>query len=242
MQLARSLLTGSFAVALFAVSANATAIGTGQFNLGGNLYVTTSEILFGFHTVPPPGDETAIVNLPATGAFSDLTAGELATIKNLFMPPTGPVTPGTSFLLPSWVVLPDGINMDLTDVLVNTGIGVCTGTAADNTPGTECRPYASSPIVLSQSQTGVTAKLNVQGDAYTGTSAQFTRFNGLFSADFTAAPDNTISGLLGGFATNGFVETGYEANFSTVPEPATLAATAGALLGLAFLLKRYRKA
>jgi hypothetical protein len=239
LNLSRYVFGSVLSLALFAASANAAAIGAGTFNLGGTNYIsgatpTTTQILFGLNTVPmpPTGDQLAVVELPATGAFTGLTAGQTAHIGNLMSPPAGPVTPGTPFNLPQWITLPDGISLDLHNLLVDTTIGACTGTPVDNAIGHECRPTATSPVVLAQDATGVAARIAVDGVAYTGASAAAgsTAFNGLLSANTTTFPTNTISGLLGTFALQGFFVTGYHLNITTtpIPEPSSLAA-----LGLA---------
>ncbi len=216
---------GILSVAFLSATAGATSIGAGQFNLSGNLYVTAGSVLFGYATVPPPGDQTAGIQLPDTGPFSTLAPPQTATIHNIT---SSPAFPSGNISIPQWILLPDGIDLDLQNVPFNLTIAPCTGTAADNVIGNSCRPNSTSPIILTQTATGVTAKLNVMGVAYTGTSTTGSSpFNGLFSANFTPSNENTISGLLGTFAAQGFIDTSYSANFSTpgtsaVPEPATL--------------------
>jgi len=224
---------------------SAASVGSGIFNLSGQVTVTTTMLSFGYTSAT---DQQAGVVLPAIGQFSGLTPGSLAGVTNLTLAPGGPVTPGTPFSLPNWVVLPDGVNLDLSNILLPTvsQVPLCTGTSADNTPGTECRAYASSPIVLSQSVDGVRASMSLSGTArFAGSPASTadTPFNGLLSANFTFGPDNTISGLLGDFNSHGFVTTGYSANFSTtasssVPEPGYLAAVGFGLLAVGVWKKR----
>jgi hypothetical protein len=223
----------------------ASIVGAGQFNLSGAVYVTQTSFQFGYNTAPPPGDQKASVVIPVSGQFTDLKAGQLAGVSNLFGPPTGPVTPGTPFSLPNWVTLPDNINLDLTSIPINMSVPVCSGTAADDTLVTGCRAYASSPIVLFHNPSGVNATLNLSGVAHFVGSTDTTPFVGLLSANFTFAPDNTIAGLLADFNAHGFITTGYAANFTTtatspVPEPAALAPIGLGLLGMG--LARRKKA
>jgi hypothetical protein len=205
----------------------ATSIGSGQFNLSGNLYINSTSIDFGYTTVPPPGDQTAGIQLPDTGPFTGLTPGMTAGIKNLT---STPAYPSGAISVTSWITLPDGISLDLTSAPFNMSVGTCNGTSDSN----ECRPVVGgtqSPIILSQSATGVTAILGVAGNAYLGTSASGTTpFNGTLSANFTGY---TIDSLLAVFQSQGFINTSYSGNFSTtaVPEPGMLAG-----LGLCMLL------
>ena len=196
---------------MLAAPLSATSIGAGQFNLSGNLYITNTQILFGLNSVPPPGDQTGAIQLPDTGPFSTLTTGQTAAIHNLTSPPNS--TTG-ALNVSQWIVLPDNITLDLTTVPINTTIAACTGTSADNAIGHSCRATAVSPVILTQTATGVTAELDTMGNAYvTGTSATGTSpFTGVFSANFTTPNENTISSLLGTFGSQGFVNTSYSAN------------------------------
>ncbi len=223
----------------------ATSIGAGSFNLQGTLDVTATSVLFGLNSTPPPGDQLARVQPPLLGVFGSgalaLTTGSSATIHNITSQPS---FPSGALSIPQWVVLPDGVDLDLVTVPFNQSIAACTGTTADNTIGNSCRPNALSPIVLTETSTGVTANLNVMGVAYTGTAGSGTTpFSGLISADFSSLlpGEGTISTLLGTFASQGFITTGYTSNFSTtpVPEPSMLAAMGfGVLLLGAWRRKR----
>jgi len=219
-------------VSAFQVAATASPLG--QFSLSGTVYVTGSEFLFGYYSVPTAtsADQLAAVLLPSQDIFGALRAGEIVGMKNLLSPTNsgpfgpGPVTPGLPFMLPDFVTLPDGINIDLTGMPVSSGIPVCTGQVVPNGTNLECRAQTGSPIILSQSASGVTAILNLVGQAHATGSSTYTPVVGKFSANFTSGIDGTIAGLLGDFATNGFIETSFSANLSSVsssvPEPGSL--------------------
>jgi hypothetical protein len=239
---AKHVFGGLLSAVILSAPLGATSIGAGQFNLAGNLYINQNSVLFGLNTVPPPGDQLASIQLPETGPFSGLLpTGPPAQIKNI---PMNPTPPNGALSIPQWIVLPDGIDVDLQFIPLNTSVAVCTGTSADNGLGNSCRPNAGSPIVLTQTSTGVTAKVDVQGIAYTGTSTTgSSSLTGLLSANFTVGGENTISSLLATFASQGFINTSYSGNFNTVagvPEPSMLAGFGLGMLALGFYRRRNR--
>jgi hypothetical protein len=225
-------------------AAFASTVTSGTFSESGTIYVSTTALEFGLLTLPPPGDELASINLPTTGAFSGLTATEHIGIDNLDLS-SATVTPSDinfDSTEPDWITLPDGIDLSLTSIPINTAVPVCSGTASEDAVGNLCRAYASSPIVLEQGSSGVTAILNVDGEAYYTTSPDdLTAYTGKLSADFTGT-EGTISGLIGQFETSGDIVTGYTGTFSTVPEPATIPVVAVGLLVIGFVARKKIKA
>jgi len=225
----------------------ANTVTSGSFSESGTIFVSPTMLDFGLLTVPPPGDQMASINLPTSGAFSGLTATEKIGIGNLDLAAATVTSTDINFdnSEPDWITLPDGIDLSLTSIPINTSVPVCSGTVSENMPGNECRAYATSPIVLEQGVTGVTALLNVEGDAYyTGSPSDLTSYSGKLSANFTGA-DGTISGLLSSFEMTGSVTTGYSGTFSTqastIPEPATIPVLAAGFLIIAVVAKKKMK-
>jgi hypothetical protein len=230
--------------------ASAAAVGTGTFNLSGTVFVTNTAFLFGFHTLPDgsSADQQANVVLPATGAFSGLHAGDIESIHNLLTPANGgvfgpgPVIPGSSFTLAPFIELNTiGIDLDLTgnNPLPISPAPLCVGTVFD-TPGDICQAQPGSPVTLEQGLLGVTAIMNLGGRAHFTGSSDTSIFLGKFSASFGGAK---ISQILNDLNTQGFVRTGYQASFvtlptNTVPEPASMALIGAGLFALGFFGKK----
>jgi len=231
-------------LALASGAAFAGPVGAGSFSAGGTVYVSTTALDFGLLSQPPPGDQIASINLPTTGVFSYLTATEQIGMGNLNIGAATDTGTDLNFdgAEPDWITLPGGIDLSLTDIPINTAVPVCSSISNPDATGTLCRAYAASPIVLEQGPSGVTATLNLQGNAYYTTSpSTLTPYSGKFSADFTGS-EGTISGLLGVFASTGSVTTGFSATFSTVPEPGTVTALGVGLLLIGLINKKKRTA
>jgi hypothetical protein len=236
------LALGALVASGLTLPLGATSIGVGTFDLSGRLEVTQTTVTFGLQSPPAtPNNQTALV-IDGSGSFSGLSAGQMATIKNIN---SMPAFPSGALSIPQWIVLPDGIDLDLSTAVINTALPLCSTTGASDVVGTTCRVNAQSPITLTQNATGVRAGLSLLGTAYSGTSNTGTSsFVGLLSADFTQAGETTISSLLTTFASANppHVDTGYEANFtvSIVPEPGMLAGLGLGMLVLGSLRKKIR--
>jgi hypothetical protein len=223
-----------------ASGASVGPVAPGEFNTAGSVYITNTVLDFSYAANLPPGDQSTAIVKPETGPFTDLSVGQIATMSNLTVPTTA--TPGTPFNFVDWIVLPDGIDLDLQNIPINLSVPVCSGTSADDTPGVTCRPFASSAVVLTQAVTGVSAIMNLSGVAHNTTNSA--NFSGLLSANFSSnTADGTITGLLADFTSHGFITTSFSANFSTVapaviPEPGALAALGLGLLAAGVLKKR----
>jgi hypothetical protein len=243
----------SLFLAGFAPLAAAPLTNSGQFSLSGTVYVAQSEFLFGYFAAPTDSsaDQKAAILLPSQDVFGALRAGELVGIKNLLTPGNtgpfgpGPVIPGSTFLLPNFITLPDRINIDLTGLTVSSDLPVCGGGIAPGISYT-CLSQPGSPVILAQNATGVTAILNLLGQAHIPGYAVPTQVIGKISANFTSGNDATIDGLLADFVANGFIETSFSANLSTLalttPEPAPSALAFIGLLSLGLICCKKKSA
>jgi len=225
-----------FGALIICGSAAATPVGAGSFNLSGTVMGTTTGLNFYLATL---GDQKGVVVNPAVGAFSGLVAASQQTVQNLTV--GNGVIPGTAFNFQNWVQLSDGINLNATQIAINTSIPVCSGTAFDNPANAlGCRPNATSPVVLLQkgdqagNPNGVSASLIINGFAHFAGDPDLTPFIGTLNAadsDFS-----TVSSLVAYYNANGGVPAvGYQASFTTVtavPEPITMAFLGLGLLGV----------
>ena len=230
-----ALIAGAFFVC---IGAQADSIAAGTFNISGTVFITTSQMEFGLSSIPPPGDQQAQIANGNSGAFASLTPGSTATIENFFYSPF--VT------LPNWIQLPDGIDVNLGSLPVNSSVPLCTGTAADDTVGNSCRPSAMSPFVLTQDPNAVALVFVTDGSAYSGPLAGgSTPITGIFTSQF-AGNEGTITKLLANFAADQDIENTYSATFNTVavattPEPSTLVTSGSAALLAALLFLAQKK-
>jgi len=219
-------------------SAFGATVGAGTFNLSGTAIGTTTGIDFYLHT---SGDQEGSINLPTSGAFAGLAPTTVEIIQNLSAAP-GPnqVIPGQPIDFVNWVQLTDGINLDLTSIPIPS-FPVCT-TASPETTGYQCLVNGQSPVVLTKTDTGVAARINVTGDAHFAGQTTETAFNGLFTSPTTDFA--TIAAFETYFNANKAIPAlSYSASFTTVsavPEPETFGLAGLCLLAFGLLRRRTR--
>jgi hypothetical protein len=213
-------------------SLSAATVGAGTFNLGGTAVGTTLGINFYFSS---PGDQTASILLPTTGAFASLTPGTQVVIQNLAAPT---VIPGGSFDFMNWIQLSNNINLDL-DSLPIPVFPICSSNSPE-TVGYQCLVNASSPVVLTKTVNGVAARVNLSGEAhFAGNTTDFTPYQGLLTAPSTSF--TTIADFESYYSTFGAIPAiSYSASFTTtaVPEPTALALAGIGFLGVGVLIRR----
>lgn len=231
----RSLGLAVLASTLISTSAFGAAVGAGTFGLSGTAIGTSTGIDF---FLSAQGDQLGSINLPTTGVFASLAPTTQQTIQDLTA--TNGVIPGTSFNFQNWVQLTDGIDLNATSIPIPV-FPVCSASGTEAV-GYECLVNAHSPVVLTQTITGVSARINVMGEAHYGSDpATLTPFVAEFNAPTT--PFATIASFQTYFDTNGTIpEVNYAASFTTTPtpEPTVLLLTSAGFLGFGLLARKKR--
>jgi hypothetical protein len=216
----RKLIFSGLAGMLLMASTASAAI-TGTMNISGSVRVGTTTIDW-----VPLGGPTGTVQtiFPGTGFFSGIfnpaapPGDYLATVQDLSNPPTG-VGVATSvpnflfnFTAPGYAAL----TYELTYIFPATApVCLLIGQPLD----TPCAAVAGSPFTLTNTATGVAIRFGVDGvfrfpgetDAL-ATGSYTTQLNG-----------QTIQQVLTTLGTTGFIDSGYSAEFTVVPEPSTTA-------------------
>lgn len=207
------------ALAMLLTVSTASAAITGQMNGTGSVRVGQTTIDW-----VPLGGPTGILNtvFPGTGFFSGIFNPGVnppyqATVLDLDQTVTPVNTPVSvpnflsTFTAPGYA----GLTFELTYIF-GSAAPVCTGFEGVNTP---CAAVAGSPFTLTNTQTGVDIRFGIAG---------IFRFPGetdaLATGSYTTQLDGqTIAGVLTTLGTTGFIDSGYSANFTVVPEPSTTA-------------------
>lgn len=231
MKLKGSLFAGLLATAAFfnAGSAQAAAV-TGQANIAGNVNVDLTSIVFNPTFTNTPG-------ALETGSFAGLTGGTIMSLTG--GPGTGTVD------IPGFISFNLGVATPVTFDLTYIAPGVGTAAAcASSTPGALCTPTNSPFTLLQLTSSTVVASLQLNGVAYTGSSATGTSATtGVFSTQtvINGTLPQILAALNNGGSINGIT---YSASFSAspVPEPASMLLMGLGLAGAGLIARRKSKA
>ncbi len=226
-----SLFAGLLATAAFfnAGTAQAAAV-TGEANIAGNVSVDLHSIVFNSTFTNTPG-------AMETGSFAGLTGGNILPL--LGGPATGTVSVPNFISFNLGVATP--VTFDLT--YIAPGVGTQAG-CGSSTPGSLCTPNGSPFTLLQLTSSTVVASLQLNGVAYTDSSASgVSATTGVFSTQTVIGGTlpAIIAALNAGQAIDGIT---YSASFvaSPVPEPASMLLMGLGLAGAGLIARRKAKA
>lgn len=226
-----SLFAGLLATAAFfnAGSVQAAAV-TGEANIAGNVSVDLHSINFNPTFTNTPG-------AMETGSFAGLTGGTIMPLTG------GPATGNVN--VPAFISFNLGVATPVTFDLTYIAPGVGTQAACgSSTPGSLCTPNGSPFTLLQLTSSTVVASLQLNGQAYTGSSATGTSATkGVFSTQTVIGGTlpEIIAALNSGHSIDGIT---YSASFSAspVPEPASMLLMGLGLAGAGLIARRKAKA
>ncbi len=244
IQLFASLLLMAGVLVVSQGTTMASAV-TGQTNGLGSVRVGATTIDFysltnGICGLGPNLGTPGCLNItaPTNGSFPGV--GAVATIKDLIAPPyplSGSVAPAEGV---AQVNFNNGVLFDLTYIAPG-GQGNCAtalNQAERQTIGKTCTFYVggiAGPFTLMNTAGGATIWMTWFGDAYIGLS---TTGKTPYVASFTTQINQNIDTIYNTINGGGFIESSYSVTFTSVPEPATMALTGGALLLLGIMRRR----